>query len=86
MRILYLLLAFGIIISGCANTGNVKYPETRTVYVKSSRCPKFDRRLKIEIKDYNDEYGLISWKDVERIENFLKAKKRFNAGVDKINK
>jgi hypothetical protein len=71
---------------GCSGHNTVEYPTEKTVVVKHCKCPTFDRKLRIEVLDYNDTYGLVSWGDVEEIQNFLKAKKRFNDFVLELNK
>jgi uncharacterized lipoprotein YajG len=79
-------LALVVLLSGCASTTqSVKYPDKTTVVTQKCKCPTFDRRLSIEVKDYNSEYGLISWEDVSKIEHYIAAKKRFNKNVDLLN-
>ena len=69
-------------------TGCPKKPcpeqERETIYVNTT-CPTFDRKLDIYISDLNSTHGAISWEDVTKTENLLKAKKKFNADVKDLN-
>ena len=82
---IFLSLVALVFVSGCAVSNQSTSPSIKPKY-KTSKCPTFDRRLSIEVKDYNNTYGLISWKDVSKIEKFLKAKKQYNANVSRLNK
>ncbi len=81
MRYLYLIFPI-IIFSGCRECPAPKFERQSIVVTK---CPKFDTKLKIKIEDLNSTHGAISWKDVSRIESFLKSKKHFNSNVDALN-
>ena len=81
-KILFICAAL-ISLTGCNN------PTPKPVYVNhyvKTKCPKFNTKISIDVKAYNDNYALISWEDVSKIEHLLKKKKEFNKSIDKLNK
>jgi len=77
-------LSIMIIFGGCATTQTTVVREKR-VYVKT-KCPRFNAKLSIYVNELNSTHASISWDDVAKIEAFLKAKKKFNSSVEKLNK
>lgn len=73
-----LIIAF---LTGCHEDQVVTPGKTEVV---DTRCPKFTTKLNINVEDLNSTHGAISWKDVSRIESFLKSKKKFNKNIDSL--
>ena len=78
--LVYIILP--LFLTGCYDN-KISVPTKQVVI--STKCPKFNTRLKIRVDDFNSTHGVISWKDVSRIESFLKSKKNFNKNVNSIN-
>jgi len=74
-----------LFLGGCASTQPRNIVVDCPKKVCNCKCPTFDRKLHIQIADYDEKYGLISWEDVGKIEKFLKAKHEFNVGVMGLN-
>ena len=68
-----------LILSGCHSDQIVTPGKTEVI---DSKCPQFTTKLRINVEDLNSTHGAISWRDVSRLESFLKAKKKFNKSVD----
>ncbi len=81
--ILFPILAV-VLFSGCEHEPTPGGCE-KTKIIKT-KCPKFTSRLSIEVLELNTTHAAISWRDVSRIEHFLKDKKRFNERVDSLSK
>jgi len=82
MKYLYLMIVV-IIFTGCHEDPKpCKHGKSEIIVAK---CPKFETKLKIEIKDLNSTHGAISWSDISRIESFLESKKKFNNSVEALN-